>query len=105
MGFGSTGSFSDVADIAYLSTVITVSTSQVQAKVSSTNLANRQELIIFNDSLNTIYYGPSGVTTSGATKGIPINAGGFVNLPFGFDIAVFLIAASGSNNVIIQELA
>lgn len=105
MGFGSTGNFSDVADSAYVSAVITVGTSQVQAKVGASNLANRQELIIFNDSLNVIYYGPSGVTTSGANKGIPINGGGFVNLPFGFDIAVFLISASPGNSIIIQELA
>lgn len=105
MGFGSSGNFSDVNNTAYLSLVVNIGLTEVQAKVGSSNLANRQELIIFNDSLNTIYYGPSGVTTSGPTKGIPINGGGFVNLPFGADVSVFLIAASATNSVIIQELA
>jgi len=104
MSFGSSGSFSDVVDGSYISTVITVGTSQVQACVGGSNLANRQEIIIYNDSLATIYYGPSGVTTTGATKGIPIAPGGFVNLPFGTDIGLFLIAGSASNSVIVQEL-
>jgi len=105
MGFGSSGNFNDVADVAYISTVLSVGTSQVQAKVGSSNLENRQELIIFNDSLSTIYYGPTGVTTSGVTKGVPIGPGGFVNLPFGFDVSVFIIAATPSNDIIVQELA
>lgn len=105
MSFGSTGSFSDVAGVSYISTVLSVGTSQVKVCVGADNLANRQELIIFNDSLNTIYYGPSGVTTSGTTKGIPIQGGGFVNLPFGFDVSVYMIAASPGNSIIVQELS
>lgn len=104
MSFGNTGEFSGVAEDGYLSLVVSVSTSQVQAKVGSTNLAKRQAIIIYNDSNNVVYYGPSGVTTTGSTKGIPIGPGGFLTLPMGAEVSVFLIAGSASN-VIIQEVA
>ena len=49
--------------------------------------------------------GPSGVTTSGATMGVPIEPGDFVNLPFTHFASVFLIAATSGNDVVVQELA
>lgn len=96
--------FADVNEKSYKSTVRSVGTSQVEMRVDSTRDAARQVLIIYNDSNNTIYLGPSGVTTTGSTKGYPVVKGQSVTLAIG-DVAIYAIAGSASNDVIIQELA
>lgn len=93
--------YSDVLTDAYVAGVISVSTSQVEAKVGGSRLANREVLRIFNNSSVTIYFGPTGVTS---TTGEPIFKNQWVNIPIG-DIAVFLITASGTAaDIRIQEL-
>jgi hypothetical protein len=94
----------DVNDGSYKSVVISVGTSQVEAKCDTTRDPNRQFLVIYNDSNATVYYGPTGVTTSGATKGFPLFKQQWVSIPMG-DVGVFLIAASSSNSVLVQEFA
>ena len=93
----------DVNDLSYTSTVISVGTSQVEAKVGGTRNALRQRIILYNDSNSVIYYGPTGVTTTGSTKGIPVYKKQIVVIPVG-DVAIYLIAGSASNDVIVQEL-
>lgn len=104
----SLGSFNtdrnDVVESGYVGGVVTVGTSQVEAKVGGARVATRQIVILFNDSSNTIYYGPTGVTTSGSSKGIPLEKSQWVALPIG-DQGLFLIAGSASNNVIVQEIS
>lgn len=95
---------SDVVETSYLSVVVSVGTSQVEAKVGSSHLSNRQLVVLYNDSNTTLYYGPSGVTTSGSTKGIPIAKGQTVAVSIG-NASLFLIAGSSSNSVIVQEMS
>jgi hypothetical protein len=99
-GFGNDTRFAD-----YKSILVTVGTTQVEAKVGASRLQDRQGVWIYNDSANTIYVGPSGVTTSGSTKGFPLfkNQSAFVELPD--FVGVFLIAGSAGNSVIVQEIA
>jgi hypothetical protein len=93
--------YSDVLTDAYVAGSISVSTTQVEAKVLASRLTNRETLRIFNNSSVTIYFGPSGVTSA---TGEPIFKNQWVNIPIG-DIAVFLITASGTaSDVRIQEL-
>lgn len=94
----------DVILSDYQSALKTVGLTQVLAAVGGSNLSGRQELLIFNDGNFTLYYGPNGVTISGSTKGIPIQPGGLVNLPFGPNVAVYLISDSAAGAAIIQEL-
>jgi hypothetical protein len=96
--------FSDVAQDNYVSGRIVVGTTEVEAKVGGSRLNGREMLVIYNDSNRTIYHGPSGVTTTGANKGIPILKGEYVTIMVG-DLGVFLIAAQAGNDVIIQEWA
>lgn len=92
---------SDVLTDAYVAGVISVSTTQVEAKVGASRLASRETLRIYNNSNTTIYFGPSGVNS---LIGEPIFKNQWVNIPIG-DIAVFLITASGTAaDVRIQEL-
>jgi hypothetical protein len=96
--------FADVMQDGYVSARISVGTSEVEAKVGASRLDGREMLVIYNDSNSTIYHGPSGVTTSGANKGIPIPKGEYVSIMVG-DLGVFLIASGAGNNVIVQEWA
>lgn len=95
---------SDVVESSFVAAEVSVGTSQVEAKASGSRLATRQVLGIYNNSSNTVYYGPTGVTTSGSTKGFPIFKDQIVYLPIG-DMAVYLIAGSSSNSVLVQEIA
>lgn len=94
---------SDVLNDAFVAGVLSVTTSQVEAKVGASRLEGRENLRIYNNSAITVYYGPTGVT---ASTGEPIYRHQSVNIPVGEAIGVFLITASGTaSDVRIQEWA
>jgi hypothetical protein len=94
---------SDVTDTSIASAVVSVGASAVEAKASTPLNTKRQFLFIYNDSNAVMYYGPSSVTTSGTTKGIPLYPKQFVSLPVG-GVSIYLISATSSNNAIVEEL-
>jgi hypothetical protein len=99
MGYNS--QLTDVNNRDYIAGAISVTTSAVEAKVGASRLVGREMIRIYNnDNFITIYYGPSGVTTS---TGEPIGPGEGISLPFGDQLGVFVIAASGTVNVRVQE--
>lgn len=106
MNLSGSTDYSDIVNNSYVSGTQTVSTTQIEAKVGGSPLSHRQILIIHNPSFlgNTIYFGPTGVTTS---TGVPIAGGETVFLPVGDCINIYLIkaAAGGSVSAIIQELS
>lgn len=89
----------------YVSVVKSIGATQSLASVGVSNLTNRRELLILNDGNKDIYFGPNGVTGSGATKGIKIGVGAFQSIPVGDTINIYLICPSGTSDVIIQEFA
>jgi len=95
----------DVCNNSYVSSVVTVGTSQVEAKVGASPLTDRQVLIIKNGDVRSIYVGPTGVTTSGSTKGIELERLGSLVFEVGPQISVFMIAGSAGTDVVVQELA
>ena len=98
---GYSNTFIDVINNQFQAGTITVGTTEILASINgSSNLSGRQEITIFNSSANTIYYGPTGVSTS---TGIPIEAGETVSLQYGEFINVYLIAATAGNSTIIHE--
>lgn len=101
------GDSSDIVNTSYVSKKITVSTTQVEAKVGSSPLVGRQELLVFNAGRQVLYYGPTGVTIAGAgvNDGIPIRTNQVLNIQVGDGISVFLIAGASNSSVIVQELA
>lgn len=102
MSISLSSEYSDVLSDAYVAGVISVSTSEIEAKVGASRLSGRETLRIYNNSNITIYFGPTGVTSS---TGEPIFKNQWVNIPIG-DIAVYLITASGTaSDVRIQEFA
>lgn len=92
----------DVDNSGYLSGSLSVTTTQVEAKVGASPLVSRQEVIVFNIGPQTIYYGPSGVSSS---TGIPLLKNQFVSLALGPNISIFLLTSSSTSTVIVQELS
>ena len=102
MGVGHSGRLDDVVNVEYLSTVKTIGTTEVLAAVGGSNLEDRQELVVYNKSSNTIFYGPTGVTTA---TGTPIVAKGTLNIQLGDALGLYLIAAEAGNDVIVSEFS
>jgi hypothetical protein len=86
----------------YVQGVLSVSTTQVEAKVGTNRLGGRQMLRIYNASNSIIYFGPSGVTSS---SGEPLEKKQWINIPAGDALAFFLVTASGTAVVIVSEWA
>lgn len=102
MGISQSGQFDDVNNSSYLAASISVTTSQTEAKVGASRLNGRQLIILENIGNPDIYYGPSGVTT---TTGIKLVKNAVVSLPVGDLVGVFLITASGTATVTVQEIS
>ena len=94
--------FIDTVNREAVSGAVTVGTTEVEAKVGASPLSKRQILTIKNNSNKTIYYGPTGVTTS---TGSPLEETEFIAIPLGPDVSIFLISADTGLNVRIQEYA
>lgn len=94
----------DVNNKTYVSGAITVGAiTAVEAKVGVSRISPREMVRIYNnDSSITIFFGASGVT---AATGEPLKPGEAVSIPTGDQLGVFLIAASGSVDVRVQEMA
>jgi len=91
---------SDVVETAFVSGVVSVSTSEVEAKAGSQRLAKRQIVLLSNKGASTVFIGPPGVT---ASTGAPLLKGQTASYPVG-DLGLFLISLS-SASVIVQEFA
>ena len=94
--------YEDVDNNGYVSGPVSVTSTAIEAKVGANRLIGRQSITITNKGSNTLYYGPSGVTTS---TGDVLYKDQFVSLPFGELIGIYLICASGqSATAIVQEM-
>ena len=102
MGISQSGQFDDVNNSNYLAASITVTTTQVEAKVGISKLTGRQLVILENLGNPDVYYGPSGVTTS---TGIKLVKNAVVALPLGDLVSVYLITSSGTATVTVQEIS
>jgi hypothetical protein len=99
--FSQSGQFDDVDNSSYVAGSATITTSASELKVGASRLTARQTLMVQNTGSNTIYIGPSGVTT---LTGIPLMKNQFISMPVGDSIAVFAITASSTSTVVIQEV-
>lgn len=98
---GNSNNYSDTNSKLFNQEVISVGTTQVEAITASlVNREDRQILHLFNKGNQTIYYGPTGVTS---TSGIPLLKDEWVEIYIS-SIPVFLITSTSTANVIITEL-
>ena len=94
---------SDVENDSYVSGVVAVSTTQVEAKVGASRLTGRECITVTNKGPNRVYYGPSGVTVA---TGDSLLKDQFVSFSLGDAIGLFLICDTGqSASVVVQEMA
>jgi hypothetical protein len=101
MSLNNSSEFDDVMNDGYVSGSVNVTTTEVEAKVGASRLANREAITITNRGNTTIYYGPTGVTS---TTGDALYKDQTVALPLG-GLGIFLITASGSSTAIVQEFS
>lgn len=94
---------SDALDNSGAQGAISVTSSAVAVRAAGSNLANRKSVSAYNNSALTLYWGvTSGVTTS---TGIPLKPGQYTSWNAGPNTTIYLIAASGTNNVRVVEIA
>lgn len=101
MGYTSGGELDDVNNDNYVAGPVSVGSVQIEAKVGLSRLYGREILTITNTGPNVVYYGPTGVIPG---SGDSLKKGQFISLPYGDNIAVFLICASGQTATVkVQE--
>lgn len=96
------GQFDDVDNSGYVSGHISVSTSATELKVGANKLTGRQNILVQNLGPQTIYFGPSGVST---TNGMPLYKDQFMTLPIGDNVAIYAITGSSICTVVVQEIS
>ena len=69
----------------YDGAALTVSTTEVEAKVGASRMTDRRGVLVHNNSTETIYFGPTGITTS---TGAPLFPNQRVSIGIG-DIGLF----------------
>jgi hypothetical protein len=104
--YSPSGEFDDVNSEGYVSGPVSVTAVAVEAKVGASRLYGREVITITNNGPKTVYYGPSGVTASGAGVGDKLYKDQFVSLSIGDGIGVFVICGAGETaTVTVQEQA
>lgn len=94
----------DIANGANLQQVVTVDDSAAVA-LPTAALANRNQMFIQMLSAGKLYLGSATVTATGATRGLLLGQGGFVNLNAGPGAAVYGIANAAGKDVVVWEFA
>lgn len=94
-----------VADVLYeaggVQAALTVGTSPVEVRVGATPLAGRKSVTLFNNSINTIYWGWTNSVT--VSNGTPIFPQQTIAWAASDQRSVFVIAALAGNNTRITE--
>lgn len=91
------------AETAILQQVITVGTTAVA--LPTTALANRKSLMVQMLSGGSLYVGSATVTSTGATRGIKLGSGGFVNFDVGPSVSIYGIADAAGKDVAVLEMS
>ena len=81
----------------------TVGTTAVRVSVGASNAADRAGVYIENTSDEVLFYGPSGVTTSGSTRGARLFPNGHVFLGPSDTGDLFIISGVAAKTFLVQE--
>lgn len=91
------------SETAILQQVITVGTTAVALPTAA--LANRKSIMVQMLSGGSLYVGSSTVTSTGATRGIKLGNGGFVNLDVGPTPVIYGICDGAGKDVAVLEMS
>ncbi len=100
MGVKVAGDFDDTNSVLFEQEVISVPITQVEAIASGTDIDDRQFVRVYNNGNRTIYFGPTGVTSS---TGEPLLKKQWIEIALKGQ-SLFLISASGVGSVIVTDL-
>lgn len=93
--------------MAVRSTAISVGTTATALDLAddSGDSQSGESTLVYNDGAATVYLGGPAVTTSGATKGIPVTAGAYgPGLDLNSGDRLYGIVASGTVSVLVFEV-
>lgn len=93
----------DVANASILQQRIAVT--GTAAALPASALSNRRSIMLQNAGSASVYIGSATVTASGATAGIEVPKGSFIELEAGPAVSVYAISGGGSVNVNVLEMA
>lgn len=93
----------DIAAKSNLQQIVTVGTTAVALPASP--LSGRSSMFIQMLSSGQLYLGSSSVTNSGATRGIQLGNGGYVNVDVGPGNLVYGVASAANKEVAVWEFA
>jgi hypothetical protein len=94
------GEFNDVLEDVLIQGVVTIGTTETELKVNASVDPDREVVRVYNSSNQTIYIGPTGVTSA---TGEPLRRRQSMEMPIGTQ-GLFAITASGTADVIVWEL-
>lgn len=100
MGLKYSGEFDDTNSDIFVQEEITIGTTQVEALTTGTDIAEREIVRIYNKGNQTVYFGPTGVTS---TSGEPLRKNQWIEIAIR-NQSVFLITDSGTADVIVTDL-
>jgi len=101
-GLSESPDFSDVVNTDYKTASVAVGTTEVEAKVGGSPLSKRQILTLLNEGAQDIFYGPTGLTSSTGTR---LRKNQFASIPAGDCISIFMLTATSTATVIVQEFS
>lgn len=101
MGIKYSSDLSDTNDSVYLSDSVSVTTTEVEAKVGVSAEPERQFVRIYNKGPQTIYFGPTGVTS---LTGEPLRKNQHVEIAARDGIGIYMVTDTGTATVIVQEI-
>ena len=92
----------DAPNIAIDVNAVSIDTTAGGVNLSATPLAGRTRMMIQNSGTQSVFVGPTGVTSA---SGMELTKGGTLSLEIGEAIDLFAIAASGAQDVRVLEFA
>ena len=104
-GINESPEYGDVLEDVAEQGSVTVSTTPVELTVNGSPEIERELIRIYNDGPQVCFIGyTSSVSSSGTNKGERLARRQWIEFPFGPDLTVYAVTASGSTTLIISEL-
>ena len=104
-GISGSPEYGDVLEDVAVQGSVTVTTTATELKVGASPEEEREVIRIYNDGTTPCFVGfDSGVTSSGANKGERLGRRQWMEFPFGPDLTLYAITASGSTTIIVSEM-
>jgi hypothetical protein len=104
-GISGSSEYGDVLEDVAVQATITVTTTATELIVGGSPESERELVRVYNNGTQKIYIGfDNTVTAAGANQGEPLFKNQWIEYPFGPDLTLYAVTASGTADVTISEL-